>query len=200
MSPRSRMAIWVSARPGTPRSSTSNGRVSSPASTRPARSAVVSRADDAPLPLGARLASCDGKPADALAAENVGAFEGRWFLKSRHVLARRRAVRRSRQPLRHPARDLRVRGRRSAGAGQPDLEIDRARGAHAAALDRQPADPPAHRRADAARRDSLVFAQRLQRRSRLRRRTQFARCDRGDEGGSCGTDRGAGDRAGPAWQ
>jgi len=46
---------------------------------------VVSRADDAPLPLGARLVSCDGKPAKTLAAENVGAFEGRWFLKSRHV-------------------------------------------------------------------------------------------------------------------
>lgn len=46
---------------------------------------VVSRADDAPLPLGARLASCDGMPAESLAAENVGAFEGRWFLKSRHM-------------------------------------------------------------------------------------------------------------------
>lgn len=46
---------------------------------------VVSRADDAPLPLGARLVSCDGKAADALAAANVGAFEGRWFLKSRRV-------------------------------------------------------------------------------------------------------------------
>jgi hypothetical protein len=47
---------------------------------------VVSRTDDAPVPLGARLVSCDGRPADRLAAENVGAFEGRWFLKSRHVL------------------------------------------------------------------------------------------------------------------
>ncbi|MFA6114433.1 MAG: S41 family peptidase [Sphingomonas sp.] len=46
---------------------------------------VMSRADDAPLPLGARLASCDGMPADSLAAENVGAFEGRWFMASRHV-------------------------------------------------------------------------------------------------------------------
>lgn len=47
---------------------------------------VVSRADDAPLRLGARLMSCDGIPADALAAENVGAFEGRWSLTSRHIL------------------------------------------------------------------------------------------------------------------
>ncbi|MDB5704200.1 MAG: hypothetical protein JWN66_1316 [Sphingomonas bacterium] len=46
---------------------------------------VVSRADGAPLPLGARLVSCDGRRADRLAAENVGAFEGRWFLKSRHI-------------------------------------------------------------------------------------------------------------------
>ena len=46
---------------------------------------VVSRADDAPLPLGARLASCGGVPAEALAAENVGAFEGRWFIASRHI-------------------------------------------------------------------------------------------------------------------
>jgi hypothetical protein len=46
---------------------------------------VVSRADDAPLPLGARLVSCDGKAAKTLAAENIGAFEGRWFLRSRHV-------------------------------------------------------------------------------------------------------------------
>jgi hypothetical protein len=46
---------------------------------------VMSRADDAPLPLGARLASCGGVPAEALAAENVGAFEGRWFIASRHI-------------------------------------------------------------------------------------------------------------------
>lgn len=46
---------------------------------------VVSRDDAAPIPLSARLVSCDGKAAGALAADNVGAFEGRWFLKSRHV-------------------------------------------------------------------------------------------------------------------
>jgi hypothetical protein len=46
---------------------------------------VIARADDSPLQLGARLISCDGKAADKLAADNVGAFEGRWFLKSRHV-------------------------------------------------------------------------------------------------------------------
>src|SRR3546814_18273435 len=33
--------------------------------------------------MGAVLEGCDGKPADRLAAENVGAFEGRWFLASR---------------------------------------------------------------------------------------------------------------------
>lgn len=47
---------------------------------------VKTRADDAPVPLGAVLEGCDGKPADRLAAENVGAFEGRWFLASRRVL------------------------------------------------------------------------------------------------------------------
>ena len=44
---------------------------------------VKTRADDAPVPMGAVLEGCDGKPADRLAAENVGAFEGRWFLASR---------------------------------------------------------------------------------------------------------------------
>lgn len=47
---------------------------------------VKTRADDAPVPLGAVLEGCDGKPADRLAAENVGAFEGRWFLASRRML------------------------------------------------------------------------------------------------------------------
>jgi hypothetical protein len=47
---------------------------------------VMSRADDAPVPLGARLIACDGRKADMLAAENVGAFEGRWFLASRRAL------------------------------------------------------------------------------------------------------------------
>lgn len=47
---------------------------------------VKTRADDAPVPLGAVLEGCDGKPADRLAAENVGTFEGRWFLASRRML------------------------------------------------------------------------------------------------------------------
>src|SRR3546814_9673868 len=47
------------------------------------RQVVKTRADDAPVPMGAVLEGCDGKPADRLAAENVGAFEGRWFLASR---------------------------------------------------------------------------------------------------------------------
>ena len=47
---------------------------------------VKTRADDAPVPLGAVLAGCDGKDADPLAAENIGAFEGRWFLASQRQL------------------------------------------------------------------------------------------------------------------
>jgi hypothetical protein len=47
---------------------------------------VKTRADDAPLPLGARLIACDGRGATALAAANIGAFEGRWFLASRRAL------------------------------------------------------------------------------------------------------------------
>ena len=50
------------------------------------RQIVKTRADDAPLPLGAELESCDGVAADTLAATNVGAFEGRWFLASRRRL------------------------------------------------------------------------------------------------------------------
>ena len=46
---------------------------------------VMSRADDASLPLGAELLDCDGRAADALAAANVGAFDGRWFLASRRA-------------------------------------------------------------------------------------------------------------------
>jgi hypothetical protein len=47
---------------------------------------VMSRADDSPLPLGAKLVACDERKADQLAAGNVGAFEGRWFLASRRAL------------------------------------------------------------------------------------------------------------------
>jgi hypothetical protein len=47
---------------------------------------VKTRADDAALPLGARLIACDGRDADTLAATNIGAFEGRWFLASRRAL------------------------------------------------------------------------------------------------------------------
>ncbi len=48
--------------------------------------AVMSRSDDAPVPLGAVLIACDGRKAGSLAAANVGAFEGRWFLASRRAL------------------------------------------------------------------------------------------------------------------
>jgi len=46
---------------------------------------VVTRADDAPVPLGARLLSCDGVPASRLAADRVGALFGRWSLRSQRV-------------------------------------------------------------------------------------------------------------------
>lgn len=43
---------------------------------------VVTRDDDAPIPLGARLLSCDGRSADQLVRANVGRFTGRWMLLS----------------------------------------------------------------------------------------------------------------------
>src|ERR1700754_693620 len=46
---------------------------------------VVTRSDDAPVPLGARLVSCDGRPADRLAEEIVGSQYGRWQLRSQQV-------------------------------------------------------------------------------------------------------------------
>ncbi len=49
------------------------------------RQVVMTRADDAPLPLGARLDSCDGIAAGPLAARNVGAFRGRWELVSQRA-------------------------------------------------------------------------------------------------------------------
>ncbi|TCV92055.1 peptidase S41-like protein [Luteibacter rhizovicinus] len=48
---------------------------------------VVTRDDRAPLPLDATLLACDGRPADRLAAENVGAFTGRWNLKAQRAWA-----------------------------------------------------------------------------------------------------------------
>ncbi len=49
------------------------------------RQVVMTRADDAPLPLGAVLVSCDGIDAEHLAARNVGAFRGRWELVSQRA-------------------------------------------------------------------------------------------------------------------
>jgi hypothetical protein len=46
---------------------------------------VVTRADDAPLPLGATLVSCDGKPASRVAADNVGSLVGRWQLRAQRL-------------------------------------------------------------------------------------------------------------------
>lgn len=47
---------------------------------------VRTRADDAPLPVGARLEGCDGVAAERLAARDVGAFWGRWHLASQRAL------------------------------------------------------------------------------------------------------------------
>ncbi|KQN26987.1 hypothetical protein ASE86_10945 [Sphingomonas sp. Leaf33] len=44
------------------------------------RQVVMTRADDAPVPLGAALAGCDGVAADPLLARHVGAFTGRWSM------------------------------------------------------------------------------------------------------------------------
>lgn len=47
---------------------------------------VAAREEGASLPpLGAQLIDCDGTAADALAAERVGTFRGRWFLESQRV-------------------------------------------------------------------------------------------------------------------
>lgn len=50
------------------------------------RHIVMTRTDTAPVPLGAVLTGCDGRTAEALAASNIGAFDGRWFLASRRAL------------------------------------------------------------------------------------------------------------------
>lgn len=49
------------------------------------RQRVVTRVEWSPLPLGAELIDCDGQAADALAAANVGAFSGRWFLAATRI-------------------------------------------------------------------------------------------------------------------
>jgi hypothetical protein len=46
---------------------------------------VVDREEDSPVPLGARLASCDGRSADLLAEQNVGSTVGRWSLLSQRM-------------------------------------------------------------------------------------------------------------------
>lgn len=46
---------------------------------------VMTRADDVPLPLGARLVSCDGVAAERLLASNIGAFSGRWMLAAQRI-------------------------------------------------------------------------------------------------------------------
>lgn len=43
-------------------------------------------ADAAAPPLGARLIDCDGVAAEALAAQRIGQFRGRWFLEAQRVL------------------------------------------------------------------------------------------------------------------
>lgn len=46
---------------------------------------VAARAEDAPVPLGARLIGCDGRPAEKLAKSRVGHFVGRWKLLSQRL-------------------------------------------------------------------------------------------------------------------
>lgn len=46
---------------------------------------VAARADDAPVPLGARLVGCDGRSADEVLEANVGRFFGRWSLDSQRL-------------------------------------------------------------------------------------------------------------------
>lgn len=47
---------------------------------------VVAHSESPDLPpVGAKLIACDGTPAEALAAERVGQFTGRWFLRSQRV-------------------------------------------------------------------------------------------------------------------
>lgn len=45
---------------------------------------VVDRAEDSPVPVGARLLGCDGMTADQYAAATLGAMWGRWQLESQH--------------------------------------------------------------------------------------------------------------------
>lgn len=49
------------------------------------RQVVRTRADGVNLPVGSQLQQCDGIPADKLAAQNVGAFRGRWNLVSQRA-------------------------------------------------------------------------------------------------------------------
>ena len=66
---------------------------------------VKTRADRAPVPLGARLIACDGVMADRLARTNIGAFDGRWFLASRRMLRGGRLLVDQGNPfIRRPAR------------------------------------------------------------------------------------------------
>lgn len=46
---------------------------------------VASRADNSPLPIGARLVSCDGRSAEQVLEEVVGRFYGRWMLRSQRM-------------------------------------------------------------------------------------------------------------------
>lgn len=46
---------------------------------------VTMRSDDSPVPMGARLIACDGRPAERLLEENVGRFIGRWALLSQRL-------------------------------------------------------------------------------------------------------------------
>jgi hypothetical protein len=49
------------------------------------RQRVTMRSDDSPVPLGARLIGCDGRPAGRLLEANVGSGAGRWSLLSQRL-------------------------------------------------------------------------------------------------------------------
>jgi hypothetical protein len=72
------------------------------------RQIVAVRGDQAGAPpLGARLVSCDGIPADRLLEQNVGAFRGRWNLESQHEANAWRLFVDAQNPfIRRPARCL----------------------------------------------------------------------------------------------
>ena len=77
------------------------------------RQRVLARTEAAPVPLGAELVECDGVAAATLVARNVGAFEGRWSLRSTRATRSGWLLVDRRNPfVRRPQRcDFRIEGR-----------------------------------------------------------------------------------------